>query len=172
MKAKGVNEYPIIMAWSQKEGAFPEAWTSMVFAQHEGGNALFDADLNPVFNIEGSAAFKVMEWLRKAYADGLIDPASLSMAEIDQVKSMQAGAHAFTIVPQYNMAELNKPGSGEFRRPVQDRFDAWPKPRHRWLCPLLCNDPQSCGSRPGIHRCCLQVHGLLRRQDRWSSTQS
>jgi multiple sugar transport system substrate-binding protein len=114
LKAKGVNEYPIIMAWSQKEGAFPEAWTSLVFAQQEGGNALFDADLNPVFNKEGSAAFNVMEWLSKVYTEGLLDPASLSMAEIDQVKSMQAGAHTFTIVPQYNMAELNKPGSGDF----------------------------------------------------------
>lgn len=27
---------------------------------------------------------------------------------------MQAGAHTFTILPQYNMAELNKPGSGEY----------------------------------------------------------
>jgi multiple sugar transport system substrate-binding protein len=114
IKDQGVNEYPIIMAWSQKEGAYPEAWTSMVFAQQEGGNALFDGDLNPVFNNEGSAAFEVMEWLRMVYAEGLLDPASLSMAEIDQVKSMQSGAHTFTIVPQYNMAELNKPESGEY----------------------------------------------------------
>ena len=48
LKEQGVNEYPIIMAWSQKEGAFPEAWTSMVFGQHEGPNAMFDADLKPV----------------------------------------------------------------------------------------------------------------------------
>ncbi len=114
IKDQGINEYPIIMAWSQKEGAFPEAWLSLVFAQHEGGNAMFDADLNATFATEDSAAFKVMEWLRKAYVDGLLDPASLSMAEIDQVKSMQAGAHTFTIVPQYNMAELNKPESGEY----------------------------------------------------------
>ena len=114
LKDQGVTDYPIIMAWSQKEGAFPEAWTSMVFSQHEGSNALFDADLNPVFNKEGSAAFEVMEWLRKAYTDELFDPASLTTAEIDQVKSMQSGAHAFTIFPQYNMAEVNKPGSGEY----------------------------------------------------------
>jgi multiple sugar transport system substrate-binding protein len=114
LKAKGVNEFPILFAWSQKEGAFPEAWTSLVFAQQEGGNAMFDADLNAVFNKEGSAAFQVMEWLRKVYSEGLLDPASLSMAEIDQVKSMQAGAHTFTIAPQYNMAELNKPASGDF----------------------------------------------------------
>jgi multiple sugar transport system substrate-binding protein len=114
LKEQGVTEYPIIMAWSQKEGAFPEAWTSLVFAQHEGQNAMFDQDLNPVFNKEGGAAFQVMEWLRKVYEEGLLDPASLSTAEIDQVKSMQSGAHAFTIAPQYNMAELNKPGSGDY----------------------------------------------------------
>ena len=128
LKAKGVNEYPIIMAWSQKEGAFPEAWTSLVFAQHEGENALFDADLNPVFNKEGSAAYNVMEWLRKVYAEGLMDPASLSMAEIDQVKSMQAGAHTFTIAPQYNMAELNKPASGDFAG--QFKIALMPGPSH------------------------------------------
>lgn len=113
LKEKGL-EYPIIMAWSQKEGAFPEAWTSMVFSQHDGPNALFDTDLKPVFNQEGSAAYQVMEWLQKVYAEGLFDPASLTTAEIDQVKSMQAGQHAFTIFPQYNMAEVNKPGSGEY----------------------------------------------------------
>ena len=114
LKAKGVNEFPILFAWSQKEGAYPEAWTSLVFAQQQGPNALFDANLEPVFNKDGSAAFQVMEWLRKVYSEGLLDPASLSTAEIDQVKSMQAGAHTFTIAPQYNMAELNKPASGDF----------------------------------------------------------
>lgn len=113
LQEKGM-QYPIIMAWSQKEGAFPEAWTSMVFSQHEGANALFDAELKPVFNQEGSAAYQVMEWLVKVYAEGLLDPASLTTAEIDQVKSMQAGQHAFTIFPQYNMAEVNKPGSGDY----------------------------------------------------------
>ncbi len=114
LKEAGVNRYPIIMAWSQKEGAYPEAWLSLIYAQHQGDNAMFDDDLNPVFNVEGSAAYEVMEWLRMVYEEELLDPASLSMAEIDQVKSMQAGAHTFTIVPQYNMAELNSPGSGEY----------------------------------------------------------
>jgi multiple sugar transport system substrate-binding protein len=102
------------MAWSQKEGAFPEAFLSMVYSQHEGGNAMFDKDLNPVFNQDGSAAAQVLDWLRKVYEEGLLDPASLTTAEIDQVKSMQAGQHVFTIYPQYNMAEVNKPESGEF----------------------------------------------------------
>lgn len=114
LKEQGITDYPVIMAWSQKEGAFPEAFISMVYSQHEGGNALFDDELNPTFNAPGSAASQILEWLKKAYDEGLMDPASLTTAEIDQVKSMQTGQHAFTIVPQYNMAELNKPESGEY----------------------------------------------------------
>jgi multiple sugar transport system substrate-binding protein len=113
LKDQGL-QYPILMAWSQKEGAFPEAWTSMVFSQHEGSHALFDADLKPTFNKEGSAAYHIMEWLVKVYNEGLFNPASLTTAEIDQVKAMQAGQAAFTIFPQYNMAEVNKPGSGDY----------------------------------------------------------
>lgn len=114
LKEQGIVEYPIIMAWSQKEGAYPEAFMSMVYGINEGGNAFFDESLNPVFNQEGSEAHQTLEWLRMVYEEGLFDPASLSTAEIDQVKSMQAGAHTFTIAPQYNMAELNKPDSGEY----------------------------------------------------------
>jgi multiple sugar transport system substrate-binding protein len=128
LKAKGVNEFPILFAWSQKEGAYPEAWTSLVFAQQQGPNAMFDANLEPVFNKDGSAAFQVMEWLRKVYSEGLLDPASLSTAEIDQVKAMQAGAHTFTIAPQYNMAELNKPASGDFAG--QFKIGLMPGPSH------------------------------------------
>jgi multiple sugar transport system substrate-binding protein len=128
IKEQGINEYPIIMAWSQKEGAFPEAWNSLVYAQHDGAGAMFDADLNPTFNQDGSAAFQVMEWLRKVYEEGLFDPASLSTAEIDQVKSMQSGAHTFTVVPQYNMAELNKPDSGEYAG--QFKIALMPGPSH------------------------------------------
>jgi len=114
IKEQGINDYPIIMAWSQKEGAYPEAFLSMVYSQHGGANAMFDADLNPVFNQEGSAAAQVLEWLKKVYDEGLLDPASLTTAEIDQVKSMQSGQHVFTIFPQYNMAEVNRPESGEY----------------------------------------------------------
>ncbi|MGE5583221.1 MAG: ABC transporter substrate-binding protein [Bacillota bacterium] len=114
IKQKGIVQYPIIMAWSQKEGAYPEAFMSMVYGRHQGGAAFFDSKLNPVFNKQNSDAYVTIEWLRKAYKEKLLDPASLSTAEIDQIKSMQAGAHTFTIAPQYNMAELNKPNSGQY----------------------------------------------------------
>jgi multiple sugar transport system substrate-binding protein len=86
----------------------------MVYGRHEGSGALFDENDTPTFNSEGSAAYEAIEWLRQAYEAGILDPASLSTAEIDQVKSLQSGAHTFSIVPQYNMAELNRPESGEY----------------------------------------------------------
>ena len=114
LKDQGIVEYPLVLAFSQQEGASIEALISMVYGRHEGSGALFDESDTPTFNSEGSAAYEAIEWLRQAYEAGILDPASLSTAEIDQVKSLQSGAHTFSIVPQYNMAELNRPESGEY----------------------------------------------------------
>lgn len=114
LKDQGISDYPMILAFSQQEGASIEALISMIYGRHQGSGALFDENNQPTFAAEGSAAFQAIEWLREAYDAGILDPASLQTAEIDQVKSMQAGAHTFTILPQYNMAELNKPESGDF----------------------------------------------------------
>jgi multiple sugar transport system substrate-binding protein len=114
LKDQGIVEYPVILAFSQQEGASIEAMISMIYGRHEGEGALFDANNQPTFAEEGSAAYDAIEWLRLAYEAGILDPASLQTAEIDQVKSMQAGAHTFTILPQYNMAELNRPESGDY----------------------------------------------------------
>ncbi len=114
LKEQGITEYPLILAFSQEEGASIEAMISMIYGRHEGSGALFDENNNPTFNAEGSAAYEAIEWLREAYEAGLFDPASLTTAELDQVASMQAGAHTFTILPQYNMAALNLPDSGDY----------------------------------------------------------
>jgi multiple sugar transport system substrate-binding protein len=114
IKDKGIAEYPIILAFSQQEGASIEAFYSMVYSRFDGPGAMFDEKNTPTFNKEGSAAAQTIDWLKSAYDKKLLDPASLQTAEIDQVKSMQAGAHTFTIFPQYNLAELNKPASSDF----------------------------------------------------------
>jgi multiple sugar transport system substrate-binding protein len=114
LKADGIVEYPMTLAFSQAEGASIEAFISMIYGRHDGSGALFDDSNNPTFNTMGSAAYEAIEWLREAYEAEILAPAALQTAEIDQVKSMQAGSHTFTIVPQYNMAELNRPDSGDF----------------------------------------------------------
>ncbi len=113
IKDKGICEYPMILAFSQKEGASIEAFYAMVYSRASETGSMFDADNNPTFNKPGGPAQQTVEWLANAMKDGILDPASLQTAEIDQVKSMQAGAHTFTIFPSYNLAELNKPASSD-----------------------------------------------------------
>jgi multiple sugar transport system substrate-binding protein len=114
IKEKGIVEYPLILAFSQKEGASIEAFIGMVYSRADGPGSIFDSSNNPTFNQEGGPVYQTVEWLRKAMQeDKIFDPASLQTAEIDQVKSMQAGAHTFTIFPSYNLAELNKPASSD-----------------------------------------------------------
>src|SRR6266550_2193366 len=111
IKAKGIANYPVILLFAQDDPGSIEVWTSMVFSLTDGH--LFDDSLNPVFNKAGSAAAKTVDWISGALnTTKILDPASLTSQEIPVVKSMESGAHTFTILETYNQAELNKSGSG------------------------------------------------------------
>ena len=60
LKDKGITEFPMILAFSQQEGASIEAMISMIYGRHSGEGALFDASNQPTFNKEGSAACSLM----------------------------------------------------------------------------------------------------------------
>ncbi len=113
IKSKGIANYPVLLLFSQSDPGSIEVWESMVFSRQDGH--LFDDNLNPVFNRAGSAAAKVIDWIRDAMNNArIMDPASLTSEEIPVVKAMASGAHTFTILETYNQAELNKSGSGPF----------------------------------------------------------
>jgi multiple sugar transport system substrate-binding protein len=98
------------MQFAQKEGWSIMTVTSMVYSLKNG--SLFDNDLNPVFAKSGSAAERTVTWIRDSLQDTeIMDLNSLTMAEIDVVKAMSTGKHAFTILVKYNLAELNNPAA-------------------------------------------------------------
>jgi multiple sugar transport system substrate-binding protein len=110
MKQKGICNYPVAMQFAQKEGWSIMTVTSMVYSLKNG--SLFDNDLNPVFAKSGSAAERIVTWIRDSLQDTkIMDLNSLQMAEIDVVKAMATGKHAFTILVKYNLAELNNPAA-------------------------------------------------------------
>ena len=110
MKQKGICNYPVVMQFAQKEGWSIMTVTSMVYSLKNG--SLFDNDLNPVFAKSGSAAERTVTWIRDSLQDTeIMDLNSLTMAEIDVVKAMSTGKHAFTILVKYNLAELNNPAA-------------------------------------------------------------
>ena len=112
MKKKGICTYPLAMQFAQKEGWSTMTVTSMVYSLRNG--SLFDRNLNPVFAKSGSAAERIVTWIRESLLDTkIMDLNSLQMAEIDVVKALATGKHAFTILVKYNLAELNNPAASQ-----------------------------------------------------------
>ncbi|MDQ7843525.1 MAG: sugar ABC transporter substrate-binding protein [Armatimonadota bacterium] len=110
MKEKKIVEYPIMFQFQDITPWYIEVFLSMVYSYKD--YRMFDTNLNPIYDREGSAAHKVAQWL----VDGMrkhkiINPASLETTEIPLVKAMGAGQVAFAVLPKYNLADLNTPGA-------------------------------------------------------------
>lgn len=118
IKAKGIAEFPIVLAWGQQDPFSIESFTALVFAQQNG--SLFDKDLNPVFRAPGSAAERVVTWAAEALGPRkIMSPTSLQAANVDQIRALQSGASTFGLIPSYSLAVLNDPGqtklAGKFK---------------------------------------------------------
>jgi multiple sugar transport system substrate-binding protein len=118
IQKKKLSDHPLILLFAQSDPGSIEVWMSMVYSQQNGH--LFDSHLNPVFDKKGSAAMATVQWITDSMnKTKILDPSSLTAAEIPVVKAMQAGTSVFTILETYNLAELNAPGtsklSGQFR---------------------------------------------------------
>lgn len=104
---------PVVLEFAQEMPTTLEDFTAMVFGR---GGELFDDKFNVLFNDPESAAWKQMQWLADAYREGLV---SLLPHETDVVKALNTGKHAFTVLYNYNLAELNNkatsPLAGQFK---------------------------------------------------------
>jgi multiple sugar transport system substrate-binding protein len=117
IQKKGLSDHPLILLFAQTDPGSIEVWMSIVYSW---GGRLFDDTLNPIFQRSASGATKAVQWITDALnKTKILDPSSLTAAEIPVVKAMQSGSNAFTILETYNLAELNGPGtsrlSGQFR---------------------------------------------------------
>ena len=117
IQKKGLSDHPLILLFAQTDPGSIEVWMSLVYSW---GGRLFDAHLNPIFQKADSGAMKAVQWLTDALnKTKILDPSSLTAAEIPVVKAMQSGSNVFTILETYNLAALNGPGtsrlSGQFR---------------------------------------------------------
>lgn len=117
IQKKGLSDHPLILLFAQTDPGSIEVWMSFVYSW---GGRLFDNQLNPIFQKPGPGAVTAVQWLTTALNNTkILDPSSLTAAEIPVVKAMQSGSNVFTILETYNLAELNGPGtshlSGQFR---------------------------------------------------------
>lgn len=103
IKQAGILTYPITLpignTWTDKYQLF-----SMVYSQ---GGAMFDGQLNPVFDQPDSAFRASMTWLLDGlYTSEFINPKSLETNEADNWRAFAEGQSAITMIPGYRAAQV------------------------------------------------------------------
>jgi multiple sugar transport system substrate-binding protein len=107
-------ESPVIIEMAQDLPTITEAFTSMVFGR---GGKMFDTEANPLWTDPGSPMAEQMQWLvDAANKDNIL---TFVPHETDAVRELNTGRHAFTVLYNYNLAELNNvarsPRAGQFK---------------------------------------------------------
>lgn len=93
---------PFIIELAQDLPTITEAFTSMVFGR---GGEMLDEEANPLWTDSNSPMAQQMQWLvDAANKDNILSSAP---HETDVVREMNTGRHAFTVLYNYNLAELN-----------------------------------------------------------------
>jgi len=107
IKQQGLSQTPFLVGLAPGSW-FDEAFYAMIYSE---GGALFDVNLEPVFETADGPVFTMVEWLATAINDDQIIPKKvLEMAAPDVQQAFKNGDAAFVIVPGYMMAEFNTPG--------------------------------------------------------------
>jgi len=110
LKASGASKYPIALPLSATEGT-ATAWYLLTKAY---GGELFDGNSKPLFATAGSPGFKALEFIAQALKDGLIDPASTGMTDVQVQDAFKAGQYSIDLagwpgnLSTYNDKEKSK----------------------------------------------------------------
>jgi multiple sugar transport system substrate-binding protein len=112
LQKKGI-ESPFLLEMAQDLPTTLEDFIAMVFGR---GGELLDENMDPILDKADGAAFKQAEWLAQGVKDKTI---MILPHETDIVKAMNTGKHVFTVLYNYNLAELNNkatsPLAGQFQ---------------------------------------------------------
>lgn len=112
LKESGIA-VPIALEFAQAMPTTLENFTAMVFGR---GGELLDENFDPILDDPEGAAYAQLTWLANMNKAGLV---TLLPHETDVVKAMNTGQHAFTVLYNYNLAELNNaatsPLAGQFK---------------------------------------------------------
>ncbi|MBS1183965.1 MAG: extracellular solute-binding protein [Proteobacteria bacterium] len=93
VKAAGIADYPIGLPLSSTEGA-STAWYLLTKAF---GGDLFDKDFKPLFTAKDSGGYKALAFEIGALKDGLIDPASTGLKDVEVQELFKAGKITFDV---------------------------------------------------------------------------
>ena len=110
VKAKASVAYPIALPLSPSEGT-ATAWYLLTKAF---GGDLFSADNKPLFTTPDSAGYKALAWEIGALKDGLIDPASTGLTDVQVQEFFKNGQAAIDLAGWVgNLAVYNDAGKSK-----------------------------------------------------------
>ena len=107
-------EKPIVYEYNQELPNFYDAFVAQVYGR---GGAMFDENLEPLFNDPQSAAWQQLQWLQDAFTKHQIVAPETHESKI--IPAMNTGKHAFTIVFNYVLAAMNNAAE----QPLAGQFD-------------------------------------------------
>lgn len=106
IKQAGVVEFPMLLSLAI-DTWLVEFMSAMVFSN---GGRFVDAQGAPIMAEPGRGAVETAAWIRDAiHKHKIISPGAVETPEINGLRAMGAGQHAFGIVPTYRLRALNDP---------------------------------------------------------------
>lgn len=106
IKQAGVVEYPMLLSLAI-DTWLVEFMSAMVFSH---GGRFVDPQGAPVMSEPRRGAIEAATWIRDAiHTHKIISPGAVETPEINGLRAMGAGQHAFGIIPTYRLRALNDP---------------------------------------------------------------
>jgi len=107
IKARGLSDFPVAIGLAQETWLI-EFMTAMVYAH--GGRFVDDAG-NAAASAGTAAA---LQWLVDAVqTHKILSPAAVQTGELEVLKSVSAGRHAFALLPKYRLRVVNDPAQSQ-----------------------------------------------------------
>jgi multiple sugar transport system substrate-binding protein len=107
LQETGVTQDPF-MVGLQAGSWFDEAFYALIYSE---GAAMFDENLDPVFETDSGPVYDMIEYMAAAINDdGVVPLKVMEMTAVDVQEAFKAGDTAFAIVPGYMVREFNTPG--------------------------------------------------------------
>lgn len=109
IKNKGITEYPLTVLWSWGFYFFVYNFMNGIIEPKPGTLYLFDEDLNPIFNYEGSPLYEWIKWtLDRIFVDKTMSPGVREVDEPAVTQAMGQGINSFALsFPDYDVAGAN-----------------------------------------------------------------
>ena len=106
IKQAGIVEFPLLLSLAI-DTWLVEFMSAMVFSN---GGRFVDPQGAPIMAEPGRGAVETAAWIRDAiHTHKIVSPGAVETPEINGLRAMGAGQHAFGIVPTYRLRALNDP---------------------------------------------------------------